>query len=91
MTDTPAPPASRTVLVGHEDGLHLRPITELVKAAATHGGNVRVRKGETVADGKAMMQLLTLAAARGDEVTIEADGAGGDDCVEKLAAIVRGN
>ena len=80
--------AERTVTVGRADGLHLRPLTDLVKRAAAHPCDVRLHKGEAVADAKALLQLLTLAAACGDEITVKAVGPGAGAAVDDLAAFV---
>ena len=86
--------ATRTVKVGNPDGLHLRPLTLLAKRAAAFPARITVRKGAAVADAKAMIQLLTLAAACGDEVTVEAAGpdapAAADAVAEFIAAASHG-
>lgn len=72
----PAPGAdaavTRTVTVGNPDGLHLRPITLVTQRAAAYDCSVTISKGEASADAKAMIHLLTLAAACGDSLTIRA-------------------
>ena len=84
----PAETASRTVAVGHADGLHLRPLTEIAKAAAAHPGPVRLKKGDATADAKAMIQAMTLAAGPGDEVTVEAEGDGAGAIVARIAGLI---
>lgn len=76
--------ASRTVTVANPDGLHLRPITAVSKRAATFQSAVTLSKGDTTADATAMIQLLSLAAGCGDEVTVRATG---PDAAEAVAAI----
>lgn len=80
--------ATRTVTVGCPDGLHLRPITLVAQKAATFNCAVTVTKGSTTADAKAMIQLLTLAAACGDEVTVAAEGPDARRAVDEIAALI---
>ena len=79
---------TRTVTVGNPDGLHLRPITRFAQRAAAFPCAVSVRKGDTVADGKAMIQLLTLAAACGDAVTVRAVGPRAEEAVRELGDLI---
>ena len=83
-----APLTRRSVTVTHPDGLHLRPLTEITKLAATLPCKVVLRKGEAAADASAMIQLMTLAAACGDEVTVEAAGPDAGRAVDAVAALV---
>ena len=88
-----APPsAAAVVAVGHPDGLHLRPLTELAKLAAGLPCRVTLTKagpaGPVTADAAVMMQTLTLAAGPGDELTVAADGPGAPEAVEAVRRFV---
>ena len=78
----------RTVTVTNPEGLHMRPITLVTQRAAEFASAVSLRRGESVADAKAMMALLTLAAGPGDSVTVEARGADAAAAADAIAAIV---
>ena len=80
--------ASRTVTVGNPDGLHMRPVSAVTRKAAAYECSVRVTRGDVSADAKAMIQLLTLAAACGDSVTVRANGPGAEEAVEEIAALI---
>jgi phosphotransferase system HPr (HPr) family protein len=60
--------------VGNRIGLHLRAAGEFVKVAAQFSSEVRVYHGEKFANGKSILGLASLAAARGAQVRIEVDG-----------------
>jgi len=60
--------------VGNRIGLHLRAAGEFVKIAAQFSSEVRVYHGEKFANGKSILGLASLAAARGAQVRIEVDG-----------------
>ena len=60
--------------VGNRIGLHLRAAGEFVKVAAQFSCDVRVYHGEKFANGKSILGLASLAAARGAQVRVEVDG-----------------
>lgn len=60
--------------VGNRIGLHLRAAGEFVKVAAQFSSEVRVYHGEKYANGKSILGLASLAAARGAQVRIEVEG-----------------
>jgi phosphotransferase system HPr (HPr) family protein len=60
--------------VGNRIGLHLRAAGEFVKVAAQFSSEVRVYHGEKFANGKSILGLASLAAARGAQVRIEIEG-----------------
>jgi len=69
-------------------GLHARAAAKFVHAASAFQSRVRVANGTREMDGKSIMGLLLLAAARGTSVRISADGVDEADAVETLRALV---
>ena len=63
-----------TKQVGNKIGLHLRAAGEFVKIAAQFSSDIRVYHGERFANGKSILGLASLAAARGASVRIEIEG-----------------
>jgi phosphotransferase system HPr (HPr) family protein len=63
-----------TKQVGNRIGLHLRAAGEFVKVAAQFTSEVRVYHGEKFANGKSILGLASLAAARGAQVRVEIEG-----------------
>ena len=59
--------------VGNRIGLHLRAAGEFVKVAAQFSSEVRVYHGEKFANGKSILGLASLAAARGAQIRVEVD------------------
>ena len=84
------PSASRDIIVSNKLGLHARPAMQFVDVANQFSSAITVRKGgdePTEADGKSVMQMLTLEAFEGTPLRIEADGDDADQAVEKLAEL----
>jgi phosphocarrier protein HPr len=66
-------------------GLHARPSAALTQAATRFKSEVWVTKGTRRINGKSIMGVMMLAAARGATLTLEADG---PDEEAALAALV---
>lgn len=75
---------TRTVTVPNELGLHARAAARFVHLATRFTSHVRVARDAKVMDGKSIMGILLLAAARGTALVISADG---PDEVDALAAL----
>lgn len=71
----PDPDCTREVVVNLENGLHLRPSSEIVKVAQKFSSELSIRKGDRTVDGKVMLDLLTLAAEQGSVLVLETRGA----------------
>jgi phosphocarrier protein HPr len=78
----------RDVTVVNQLGLHARAAARFVHLASRYHCQVRVGRDTKVMDGKSIMGILLLAAARGTTITISADGADERDAVEALAQLV---
>ena len=79
---------SRDVTVVNHLGLHARAAARFVHLATRYHAQIRVGRDSKVMDGKSIMGILLLAAARGTTITISADGADERDAVEALAQLV---
>lgn len=81
--------AERQVIVGSAVGLHARPASLFVQAAANAAVPVFIAKqgGEPV-DARSILSVIGLDARGGDTVVLTADGAGADAVLDELAAVV---
>ena len=79
---------SRQVTVINALGLHARAAARFVQIAARFTSQVRVARDTKVMDGKSIMGILLLAAARGTTITISADGADEQAAVDALVELV---
>jgi phosphocarrier protein len=79
---------SQEVTVVNPLGMHARAAAKFVHLATKYQAKVRVACDRREMDGKSIMGILLLAAARGSTVTISADGADERDAVAALAALV---
>ena len=79
---------TREVTVVNALGLHARAAARFVKVASRFRSQIRVTRGQQTMDGKSILGLLLLAAARGSQLTITADGPDAAEAVAALAALV---
>lgn len=79
---------SRNVTIVNKLGLHARAASRLVNCAAGYAAEVRVCRDGRCINGKSIMGVLTLAAARGVELTIETDGADEQEAMDAIAGLI---
>jgi phosphocarrier protein HPr len=80
---------SQTVTLVNQLGMHARAAAKFVHVATRFQAHVRVARDRREMDGKSIMGILLLAAARGSAITISADGADEDDAVAALVELVQ--
>ncbi len=81
--------AEADCVIVNELGLHLRAAAAFVKVADRFRSDVALLRGADSANGKSIIALVTLAAAKGTRVRITADGPDADAAVEALALLVQ--
>jgi phosphocarrier protein HPr len=69
-------------------GLHARASAKFVTLASGLAAAVEVEKDGSRVCGTSIMGLMMLGAARGDTITIHAEGDGAQEAVEALVALV---
>jgi phosphocarrier protein len=79
---------TRTVTVVNVLGMHARAAARFVRLASSFVSQVRVNREDRVIDGKSIMGLLLLAAARGAAITISVDGPDEVAAIDALIALV---
>jgi phosphocarrier protein HPr len=74
--------------VGPEEGLHARPAAQFVKAAKQFSSDIVVVKGDSEANAKSSLKIMTLAAKKGDSIVIRAEGDDSEEAVNTLAELI---
>ena len=80
--------AQRTVKIINESGLHARPCHAVVQLALTFQAELRVRFASLDVNGKSILELMTLAAGRGEELELIAEGPDEDALLDALGALI---
>ncbi len=78
----------RTFLIVNTLGLHARAAAQLVQTANRYHCSVVVEKDGIEVNGKSIMGVLTLAAAKGTQIVVRCDGEDADTAMGSLAAII---
>ena len=82
------PTLSTKVLITNPQGLHMRPAAAFVSLAKKFACTVQVIKDDQRVDGKSVLNLLSLGALEGTELTIEACGADASEALPALVEVV---
>jgi phosphocarrier protein len=80
-----------TVTVNHEVGLHARPASKFVQTATKFSSDIEVVHGETTANAKSILAILTLGVHSGAEINIKAEGEDADVALKALEQLVLDN
>jgi len=79
---------SHSVRVSNPLGLHARAAARFVHLASRFTSQIRVSRDTRMMDGKSIMGILLLAAARGTTLTISAEGLDEAAAVAALVGLV---
>jgi phosphocarrier protein len=79
---------TRHVVVPNPLGLHARAAARFVQVATRFRARILVRRESRTMDGKSIMGVLLLAAARGTTIAISAEGPDEAEAVAALVALV---
>lgn len=82
--------ATRSVVLSNEHGLHARPLKKLVEAARLRTARLTICVEDRRADGRKLLEVMTLFAPKGSLVVFEADGDDAELLVAELVALVEG-
>jgi phosphocarrier protein HPr len=82
---------SREVVVGIPQGLHARPADQLAREARKWQSRIELSSAAQRADGKSILELLTLAAEAGTRLVVEATGPDAREAVEAIGSLFERN
>lgn len=80
----------RLVTIHNAPGLDARPAGVLSQAASQFSANIYIQKGLMKVNAKSIMGIMMLAASRGTQLTIRAEGPDEEEAVEALSKLVEG-
>ena len=80
--------ASAKVIIANKLGLHARPAMCFVDVAMPFKSAITVKRSDQTVDGKSIMQMMMLAATKGTELEIIAEGEDADEAIAVLKKLV---
>lgn len=78
----------KTITIVNKLGLHARAASQFVQLAGKFNSEVFISKGDQEVNGKSIMGILILAAAKGTQIRIRAEGEDAADALAALAELV---
>jgi phosphocarrier protein HPr len=82
---------SRMLVVNIPQGIHARPANLIVRRLQPYQAKIEFVKENQRVDGKSILDLLTLAAEQGTELTIEATGADAQQAIDAIVELFESN
>lgn len=75
---------TREISINNKSGLHARPASLWVQAASRFQSKIKIKRGDSVVDGKSILGILSLGLAAGSVFELLAEG---DDEAEAVLAL----
>ncbi len=76
--------------ITNKRGLHARAAAKFVRLAGTFDADITISKDGTEISGLSIMGIMMLAAAPGDQVDVNTEGADAAAAIEAIGDLVRG-
>lgn len=80
--------AERTVTIVNTVGLHARPAAQIVKLASKYRSDVTLVRDDLAVNGKSIMGVMMLAAERGAQLRLRAEGPDAEEVLDALARLI---
>lgn len=80
-----------TLTIKNKVGLHARPASLFVREAAKFKSTITAINGETQANAKSILNVLTLGANKGAKIIIHAEGEDAEAALQALHALNESN
>ena len=80
--------AERSFTIVNSLGLHARAAAQLVQVANRFRAEIHVEKDGMQVNGKSIMGVLTLAAAKGSSITVSVEGEDAEHAMLALAKVI---
>jgi phosphocarrier protein len=77
-----------TIIINNKLGLHARAAAKFVTMASRFSANVEISFSERTVNGKSIMGVMMLAAAKGSEIEIRCDGTDEEDAMQALTELI---
>jgi len=78
----------KTVIIVNKLGLHARAAAKFVTLASSFASDIKLTRNGQEVNGKSIMGVMMLAASKGTEVTLIAEGTDEFDAVNKLSELI---
>jgi phosphocarrier protein len=80
---------AKELLIENKLGIHARAAAQIVKAASAYSSKITLIKNGLKVDGKSIMGIMMLAAAKGSTIMIHARGNDEDEAIKVIEKIFK--
>lgn len=80
---------SRKIIVCNKSGLHVRPASVLAKAAESCSSRIEIHFKYNIINAKSLLNIVSAAIARGDEIELRCSGPNEQADMEKIADVLQ--
>ena len=75
---------TQELIIKNKSGLHARPASLWVQTAGRFSSKIRIKRGDSIVDGKSILGILSLGLSSGSTIEILVEG---EDEIEAAAAL----
>jgi len=79
----------KELLIENKLGLHARAAAQIVKSASAYASKITLSKDGLEVDGKSIMGIMMLAAAKGSTVTLHTNGEDEERAMESMETLFK--
>jgi len=80
--------ASRRVHIQNKLGLHARASAKLVSTASRYASEITLAKDEVEVNAKSIMGIMMLAASKGTDLILGADGSDAEEAIDAIEQLI---
>lgn len=78
----------KTIEIINKLGMHARAAAQFVQLASSFSSHIEIEKDDRCVNGKSIMGVMMLAASKGCEVTLYADGVDEVESIKQLEELI---
>ncbi len=78
----------KTITIINKTGMHARPASQFVKLATGFKSNIQIVKGDRVANGKSLINILSMGINAGTVITLKTEGEDEQACLTAIAGFL---
>ncbi len=79
---------SKDIKIINKLGMHARAAAQFVQLASSFSSNIEIEKDNQRVNGKSIMGVMMLAASKGSNITLYADGEDENNSISKLEELI---
>jgi phosphocarrier protein len=76
------------MVIQNEMGLHARSAAKIVQVSEKFESQIRLHRDGNAADGKSILDILTLACPKGSVIRVEATGPDAEQAIQEIASLI---